>query len=164
MGIYRHKESAYSDLLYVDNLIGPETVNTVPPATLNAFRDHGIPALTLELDIEQSRETVRDLLEVGIDLKLVTEQLQIDGLEAFVTSFDSIEQSISAKRAVITSGINDRLPAHSEQGNRDCRNFKGCRQKSRSCQNLEKDASLWKADPDAQKQISNALGWLTSSS
>jgi len=155
------KNPAYSDLLYVDNLIGPETVNTVPPATLNAFRDHGIPALTLELDLEQSRQTVRDLLEVGIDLKLVTEQLQIDGLEAFVNSFDSIEESISAKRAVITSGINDRLTGSFGAGETAiAETLKDADKNHVAARIWKKDASLWKAEPDAQKQISNALGWL----
>ncbi len=76
------KNPKYSDVLYVDNLIGPETVNTVPPATYTAIRDHGKVALTLEEGLDECRALVSELGELGIDLKAVTEKLQKDGLDA----------------------------------------------------------------------------------
>src|SRR2546425_708386 len=79
------KNPKYSDVLYVDNLIGPETVNTVPPATHTAFRDHGKVALTLEEGLEERQALFDQLRAEGIDIKDVTEKLQKDGLAAFVT-------------------------------------------------------------------------------
>jgi transaldolase len=93
------KNPKYSDVLYVDNLIGPETVNTVPPATYAAILDHGRVALTLAEGLDECRALIRELAEVGIDLKAVTEKLQEDGLKAFVSSFDTLAESIKAKRA-----------------------------------------------------------------
>src|SRR5918912_1457592 len=103
------KNPNYSDVLYVDNLIGPETVNTVPPATYTAIRDHGRVALTLEEGLDECRALIGQLAEVGIDLKAVTEKLQKDGLDAFVKSFDTLLDSIEAKRDALISGINERL-------------------------------------------------------
>src|SRR5919205_2712526 len=76
------KNPKYSDVLYVDNLIGPETVNTIPPATYTAFRDHGTPALTLETGLDESHAAIARLEEIGISLKAVTDKLQTDGLAA----------------------------------------------------------------------------------
>jgi transaldolase len=98
------KNPKYSDVLYVDNLIGPETVNTVPPQTYEAIRDHGKAALTLEEGLDESHAVIARLGEIGIDLKAVTLKLQKDGLEAFVKSFDTLEQSIAAKRDALING------------------------------------------------------------
>src|SRR5215831_11838057 len=98
------KNPSYSDVLYVDNLIGPETVNTVPPATYTGFRDHGKIALTLEADVEQCAALFNQLRGIGIDIKEVTDKLQKDGLAAFVTSFDTLAESIESKRDAILSG------------------------------------------------------------
>ncbi|HEV2763605.1 MAG TPA: transaldolase [Pyrinomonadaceae bacterium] len=96
------KNPKYSDVLYVDNLIGRETVNTVPPATYAAIKDHGRVAPTLEEGLDEARAVVARLSEVGIDLKAVTEQLQEDGLKAFVGSFDALADSIRAKRETLS--------------------------------------------------------------
>jgi transaldolase/glucose-6-phosphate isomerase len=155
------KNPSYPDLLYVDNLIGPETVNTIPPATYKAFKDHGIVALTLELDVDKSREDIAQLAEVGIDMKMVTDKLQKDGLEAFVKSFDSLEESIRAKRASILSGINERLSANpGSYGQLVNDTLKDADKNHASARIWKKDASLWKTEPDQQKIIANALGWL----
>ena len=97
------KNPKYSDVLYVDNLIGPETVNTVPPATYTAIRDHGKVGLTLEEGLDRCSSLV-GRLKVGIDLKAVTEKLQKDGLASFVTSFDTLVESIESKRDAMLSG------------------------------------------------------------
>ncbi|HVF48674.1 MAG TPA: transaldolase [Pyrinomonadaceae bacterium] len=98
------KNPKYSDVLYVDNLIGPETVNTVPPATYTAFREHGTVALTLERDIEEARAVVARLADTGIDLAAVTEKLQTGGLDAFVKSFDTLVAAIKTKRDALNTG------------------------------------------------------------
>ncbi|MDG4552687.1 MAG: transaldolase [Candidatus Competibacter sp.] len=91
------KNPAYPDLLYVDNLIGPDTVNTLPPATYDAFRDHGAVARTLDRDVETALAQLARLPELGIDLSAVTEQLEIEGVNAFVRSFETLLAAITVK-------------------------------------------------------------------
>jgi transaldolase/glucose-6-phosphate isomerase len=156
------KNPKYSDVLYVDNLIGPETVNTVPPATYTAIRDHGKVALTLEEGLDECRTLIKQLAEVGIDLKAVTEKLQKDGLSAFVNSFDTLVESIEAKRDALLSGINERMNAslgkHADAVNAAVKEA----EKGEVMRRIwRKDATLWKEDEAHQKVIKNALGWLT---
>jgi len=105
------KNPKYSDVLYLDNMIGPDTVNTVPPATYTAFRDHGKVGLTLEQGLPECREVISKLGAIGIDLKEVTAKLQSDGLSSFVGSFDTLVESIESKRDALVSGIHQRLTA-----------------------------------------------------
>jgi transaldolase len=93
------KNPAYPDTLYVDELIGPETVNTMPPATIEAFRDHGTVALTLEKELDQARLVMENLEELGISMDDVTEQLQRDGVRAFAHSFTTLLAAIEQKMA-----------------------------------------------------------------
>ena len=92
------KNPAYPDTLYVDELIGPDTVNTLPPETLKAFIDHGRPSESLTRDLEGARAQVRRLAELGIDLEAVTRRLQEEGVEAFAKPFQALLESIDAKR------------------------------------------------------------------
>jgi len=156
------KNPKYSDVLYVDNLIGPETVNTVPPATYTAIRDHGQPKLTLEEGLDEARRLFDDLREVGIDIKAVTEKLQKDGLSSFVTSFDTLAESIESKRDAILSGINERLTASLGKYSEAVAGAIKEADKGDVMRRIwRKDAKLWKEDEAHQKIIKNALGWLT---
>ncbi|MEE8121495.1 MAG: transaldolase [Anaerolineales bacterium] len=92
------KNPAYADTLYVDSLIGPDTVNTVPPATLEAFIDHGVIAHTLEHDVEAAEAELQQLSELGIDLSEITGQLLREGVDAFAKSFRTMLASIEGKR------------------------------------------------------------------
>jgi transaldolase len=92
------KNPAYPDTLYVDELIGPDTVNTLPPETLKAFVDHGRPSETLTRDLADAQAQVRQLAELGIDLEVVTRRLQEEGVEAFAKPFQALLDSIDAKR------------------------------------------------------------------
>ncbi len=92
------KNPSYSDLLYVETLVGPHTVNTVPPATYDAILDHLSPALTLERDIDGARAILRDLGAAGIDIRQVTDKLEADGVAAFEKSFDGLYRNLEAKR------------------------------------------------------------------
>ncbi|HEX8473843.1 MAG TPA: transaldolase [Pyrinomonadaceae bacterium] len=107
------KNPKYSDVLYVDNLIGAETVNTIPPATYVAFREHGTVAPTLEQGLDEARATIDQLAEIGIDLRTVTAELQTDGLKAFVGSFDALQTSIKDKRDALTTETREGLAASS---------------------------------------------------
>src|SRR5829696_9110457 len=155
------KNPNYSDVLYVDNLIGPETVNTVPPATYTAIRDHGRVEPTLEEGLDECRTLIEQLAEVGIDLKAVTEKLQRDGLSAFVNSLDTLVESIEAKRDALLSGINERLSAslgkHADAVSAAIREA----EKGDVMRRVwRKDAALWKSEEEHQKIIKNSLGWL----
>jgi transaldolase/glucose-6-phosphate isomerase len=156
------KNPKYSDVLYIDTLIGPETVNTVPPATYTAIRDHGQVALTLEEGLDECRALVAQLGELGIDLKAVTEKLQKDGLDAFVNSFDTLVESIEAKRDALLSGINERMGSSLGKFS-DAVNaaIKEADKGDVVRRIWRKDAALWKSEDAHQQIIKNALGWLT---
>ena len=91
------KNPAYRDVLYVEELIGPQTVNTMPEETIRAFQDHGNVALTLEQGIDEARETFRRLAEVGIDYDDVTATLEREGVEKFSDSFAELLDGIRSK-------------------------------------------------------------------
>ncbi len=91
------KSKEYSDVKYVEELIGPDTVNTVPPATLAAFVDHGKAALTLENGIDKAEADVKALKAAGVDLDAVNAKLLADGLAAFNKSFESLMAAIESK-------------------------------------------------------------------
>ncbi len=92
------KNPAYSDVLYVEELIGPDTVNTLPPATIEAFQDHGRVERTIDRDVEEAYRTVEQLSTHGIDLREVTDELQADGIEIFTDSFRLLDEAIRGKR------------------------------------------------------------------
>jgi transaldolase len=95
------KNKAYSDVMYVEALIGANTVNTVPIQTLNAYRDHGNPAARLEENIEESQIVLQELNELGIDLKSVSEKLEDEGIQKFVQPFEHLLQVIDQKRVEV---------------------------------------------------------------
>ncbi len=84
------KNKAYSDVMYVEPLIGPETINTLPDATLDAFRDHGEAAATLEQDVDGARRQFEALAKLGIDMEAVGRRLQVEGVKSFADSFDKL--------------------------------------------------------------------------
>jgi transaldolase/glucose-6-phosphate isomerase len=88
------KNPAYSDVLYVEELIGPDTVNTMPPATYEAFRAHGVPKASLEKDVEQSHRVMEGLAKAGISLPQVTAKLLDDGVKLFADAFDKLLGSV----------------------------------------------------------------------
>jgi transaldolase/glucose-6-phosphate isomerase len=95
------KNPKYLDLLYVDTLIGPETVNTVPPETYTAILDHAVVDRTVDRDLEAAQQVIADLKARGFDLNDVGEQLSIEGVEKFSKSFDGLLHVIEQKRTVL---------------------------------------------------------------
>jgi transaldolase len=91
------KNPKYSDVLYVEELIGPETVNTVPPATLDVFRDHGKVRESLTEDLPGAEATMRKLEEAGISMKAVTDTLVVEGVQKFAESFDELFKAIGER-------------------------------------------------------------------
>lgn len=98
------KNPAYPDTIYVDELIGPHTVNTVPPETLAAFEDHGTVALTVSSGVDEAREHLERLASLGIDLHAITERLQRDGVKSFADAFEGLLHSVADKRARLGGG------------------------------------------------------------
>ena len=98
------KNPKYSDVLYAEALIGPDTVDTLPPATFDAFRDHGKARLTLEQDLDGAKATLSKLAKAGIDLKQVCQDVQDAGVKAFADSYESLIAGISSKQAALKTG------------------------------------------------------------
>ncbi|HEX7622206.1 MAG TPA: transaldolase [Anaeromyxobacteraceae bacterium] len=94
------KNASYRDVMYVEQLIGPETVDTMPPATFDAFRDHGRVRSTLEADVEGARAAMAELAALGISIADVTDRLLADGLRLFTEPFGKLLAAIEARRAV----------------------------------------------------------------
>jgi transaldolase/glucose-6-phosphate isomerase len=91
------KDPAYPDTLYIDSLIGPDTVSTMPVKTMDAFRDHGAVEPTLTRDIDEARRILAEVERLGIDLEEVTDQLVTEGVAAFAKSFDTLIAAIAQK-------------------------------------------------------------------
>lgn len=148
------KNPAYPDTLYVDRLIGPHTVNTVPPQTLAAFLDHGTVAPTLLSHVEQARQTLAELKAAGISLEEVTRQLEEEGVQAFANAFSDVLAAIEERRVAAVESLGPLAAAVRERiarlaaGSLTLRIWKG-------------DAGLWTADPTGQSEIRRRLGWLT---
>lgn len=100
------KNAAYSDVLYVEELIGPDTVNTLPPKTLEAFRDHGRVRESLQENIAQAKADIAQLGSLGIDLDAATEKLQDEGVIAFAASYDKLLAGLKDKRVDILASSN----------------------------------------------------------
>ena len=96
------KNPAYPDTLYVDRLIGPDTVNTLPDGTLAAFEDHGTVARTIDADVDAAAATIEALAALGVSMTEVTGQLEADGVAAFEKSFDALLAVLSEKASTLT--------------------------------------------------------------
>jgi transaldolase len=96
------KNPAYRDVLYVEELVGPDTVNTMPFETIDAFQDHGVVRETLTEGVDEARALLQELHAAGIDYEDVTETLEREGVQKFSDSFASLLEGIDAKRAALT--------------------------------------------------------------
>ncbi|MGB8774083.1 MAG: bifunctional transaldolase/phosoglucose isomerase [Terriglobales bacterium] len=153
------KNPNYRDVLYIEELIGPDTVNTVPPATLDAFRDHGKPRASLTEDLDGARRTMADLAGVGIVMKDVTDKLTADGVKLFADSFDTLLAEVeknSKRPATGGSQINSQsasLPSDLDAAVK--KNVNDWRASGKVKRLWQHDASLWTKDDEG-----NWLGWL----
>ena len=153
------KNPAYSDVLYVENLIGPETVNTLPPDTINAFREHGrVPGATVK-EADAADAQLARLSALGIDLDRITEKLQVDGVAAFAASFDQLMAALDKKRNAMIGEEPDRLELHLVSHKRRVqRRIKEWQQAQFASRLWNKDHTLWSKEP--QPELSDRLGWL----
>jgi transaldolase len=95
------KNPAYRDVMYVEELIGPRSINTLPPQTLEAFKEHGEVRRTVDKNVDEAKRTLDQLERLGISMKDVTEKLLVDGLASFQKSFDSLIAGIGRKRELV---------------------------------------------------------------
>jgi transaldolase / glucose-6-phosphate isomerase len=153
------KNKDYSDVLYVEELIGPNTVNTVPPATLDAFRDHGKPRDSLEENIEAARAVLEDLERSGISLDAVTAELVKDGVKQFADAADKLYGAVAHKRATVLGGGIDRqkLALGAAIENAVAKNTEQWRASGKIRRLWQKDKSVWTGDDE-----NKWLGWLDS--
>lgn len=155
------KNPAYEDTMYIDRLIGKDTVNTVPPPTLKAFKDHGKVGNTLVEGIDEAEELLDMLAEVGVDLDQITRQLQIDGVDAFIESFQNLLDQVDAKRNVLRTGVIKQqelvLGIYGEAVEAVLRDMD---KRFVNMRLWEGDGSIWKTHNVILNQIKQRLGWL----
>ena len=97
------KNKAYSDVLYVETLIGPETVNTMPVATIEAFLDHGTVARTVDKSYAEAHKVFADLEATGVSIDDITAQLERDGIDTFIKAFDDLLDGVAQKRSALAA-------------------------------------------------------------
>jgi transaldolase/glucose-6-phosphate isomerase len=153
------KNPQYPDTLYVDTLIGPHTVNTVPPATLNAFLDHGKVALTLETSVDEAKAQLAQLQAFEIDFNAVTKKLLDEGVSAFVKSFETLMASIAEKRGRLLAGQKSYSFSLGEKQTAVEKTLANLRDNNIMARIWKHDHTVWKPDP---AEITNRLGWLHS--
>jgi transaldolase/glucose-6-phosphate isomerase len=150
------KNPAYKDTYYVEALIGKDTVNTLPPATLKAFADHGTVAPTLHEGLDDAKRVIAELEAAGIHMADVMQKLQDDGVKLFADAFDALFKGIEYKRsAIVSRGEVSRV----EPAMGYIEEIVGMKAASRIWQ---RDASLWTSTTEHIKVVSNRLGWLSS--
>ena len=155
------KDPRYPDTYYVEELIGPDTVDTIPPATLAAFREHGEVRRSLDENVELAQRQLKQLAEMGIDLRQVTHELEIEGVEAFTKSFESLKSALAKSAKEIKAGKGPRqwYSLGRLQPAVDAQLAK--LQKEDAPRRLwAKDSTLWSADPNKRQEIRDRLGWL----
>ena len=153
------KNRQYSDVLYVEELIGPNTVNTMPPATLEAFRDHGKARDSLEDDIEGARRVLDELETAGISLDQITADLVSDGVKLFADAADKLYGAVAHKRAIVLerSISSQEIAVGAAMAKAIERSSEDWRASGKVRRIWHKDKTIWTGD-DEDKW----LGWLSS--
>ena len=149
------KNPAYRDVMYVEELIGPETVNTVPPKTLDAFRDHGEARSTLQLGLDEAREALAALETLGISLNQVTQELEQEGVQAFSDAYTALLKTLDERRLFALAELGPLQDAVAK-------NVGELEQDGFAMRVHAHDARLWAEDPEGQAEVARRMGWLTS--
>jgi transaldolase/glucose-6-phosphate isomerase len=149
------KNPDYPDTRYVDELIGPETVNTVPPATLDAFKDHGTVEMTLMRDLDEAQSTIDQLEAVGISMDVVTQELEDEGVKSFADSFAQLLETIDERRKSAASSLGPVADSVSKQ-------ISQLDTDSVPARLWKHDPTLWATDEAGQNEVKIRMGWLDS--
>ncbi len=148
------KNPAYPDTMYVDELIGNHTVNTVPPQTLEAFRDHGKVKLTIEKDLDGAKKAFSDLERIGISMEKVTQELEEEGVQVFSESYNSLLASVKTRREGALIEVGTLAKSVSAR----IAKFESDHFLSRF---YAMDGSLWTTEPKGQEEVRIRMGWLS---
>ena len=149
------KNPTYRDVVYVEELLGPDTVNTMPPQTLSAFVDHGKAVVKLSSDVEKESEVIARLEKLGISMDSVVSELEVEGVKAFADAFRALLDAIENRRSAAVAELG-RLQA----------TIPGQIVRLEHARVVERifaiDPTLWTEDTNGQKEIQERLGWLVS--
>ena len=156
------KNPAYPDVLYVDNLIGPDTVNTLPLETIFAFKDHGQVERTVDKDVPQAHDEIRRIEALGLSLDAVTAQVLKEGVEKFDEALNQLLKVIDGKRAAMRENMPPRGTAAlgAFTGAVEQR-LEQVKKNELAARIWQLDASPWTPNAERQEQTRNRLGWLT---
>ncbi|HSK09188.1 MAG TPA: bifunctional transaldolase/phosoglucose isomerase, partial [Vicinamibacterales bacterium] len=155
------KNPAYRDVIYVEDLVAPDTVNTMPPATLEAFRDHGeVRGATAAAGAEAARRTLEDLGRLGVDLGRITEQLQRDGVLAFAKSYDGLMDTLKGKEVQLMVDRVCPLDLHpGAAADAIDRRLRAWQEEGLLRRIWARDHTVW--SPTPVPELADRLGWLT---
>lgn len=155
------KSAAYPDTLYVDSLIGQDTVNTVPPATLDAFLDHGTPQASLKAGSDDARRALATLADHGLDLSSVCEDLLDAGVHSFIAAMDSLKRVIGSRRAALIEGTRERQRFDVGVSEAPVQHALDNLTSQKTVRGIwAKDNLTFTKDAAHEKSIKNRLGWL----
>ena len=151
------KDPNYRDVVYIEELIGPDTINTIPPATFEAFRDHGRPRASLVEDLESAADTMATLAEAGISMKDVTDKLLVEGVQLFSDAFGKLQKAVEKQTRQAGAGTLNRLTYTLAETftNAVKESLAEWRAQSKVRKLWARDGSLWSGRDEAQW-----LGWL----
>ncbi len=148
------KNPKYRDVIYVEELIAPDSVNTVPPNTLDAFLEHGEVAVTIQNDLSSARSLFGELESRGILVKKVTEELEIEGVTSFSQAYRSLLDTVEQRRKSALGELGSLLPNVIQQ----VQKLVSTNYVTRF---FDRDPSLWTDDQKGQDEISNRMNWVT---
>jgi transaldolase/glucose-6-phosphate isomerase len=147
------KNPHYPDTMYVDELIGPGTVNTVPPQTLIAFRDHGKVKLTIQDNLDKGKKILSEIENLGISMQQVTTELEVEGVKTFSIAFGSMLQAIEERRSAAVLALGPlAIPVR--------RRIAGMISENYAARLWSHDPTLWTSGMEGQEEIKKRLGWL----
>ncbi len=155
------KNPHYPDVLYVEALIGPDTVNTLPLETIEAYRDHGHPRVTITQDLDSARRTLQTLQEVGISLDQITDQVLSEGVVKFDDSLTQLLKVVEGKQQAFAAEHKQpwraSLGVYQDEVNQA---FDRADQEHLAERIWQQDAGVWKQSPEHLAEIRDRLGWL----
>jgi len=153
------KNPDYPDTLYADALIGPDTVDTMPNPTIEAFLDHGTVARTVDQDVEAAHQVIADLVACGISMEQVMQELEDEGVSSFAKSYETLGKALTEKCAALHQG-------QEQNEQTEVGPFLGAvhetlaRLEDAGQRIWNKDGSWWSSDREVQQKIADRLGWL----
>ncbi|MBI4965709.1 MAG: bifunctional transaldolase/phosoglucose isomerase [Desulfomonile tiedjei] len=154
------KNPSYPDTYYVDPLIGQDTVNTMPHVTLEAYKDHGTPAVRIEEGVDEAREVFGQLEAMGINIGEIMDQLLENGVKAFADSYDMLLKEIEKKRTRLLRGWGHRSASLGALQPRVDATLARLDADKTTESLWTGDTALWAGDPDVRSAIGQRLGWL----